>query len=253
MNNTPNNLLSDYEDPGILYQDKALIAVSKPAGWHVCPGRTCSESVWDWLLRKFPEIEFIGDTTGKAFAHRLDRDTSGVLLAARDQQSFEATRRYFRDHLVRKEYLALAEGVISSLLQIDLRLGGRHRHSRRVSIVLKQNRFHWTRAAQTEVRPIVHTDEFTYCAVQISTGVRHQIRAHLGHTGHPIAGDNLYGATCLLPELKNRFFLHAHRITLPHPVSKKPLEIECPLPRSLRAVLSGLGILPPEKQPPNAP
>ena len=233
------------ESPRTLYCDDELLVIDKPAGMHVFPSNEREQAVLTYIVQQWPEMGEIGDPQFPAITHRLDQGTSGLLLAARTQHAYQALRTMFRRKLVHKTYLALVEGEIARSCSIDLPIGARHRRSRKVVVAVGERDRRTLRSllpALTSLYPLGSARGFTFCRVEMTTGVRHQIRAHLSHLGHPIAGDTLYGATQLLPEITDRFFLHAWRLDLAHPTSQQALSFTCPLPEKLTAVIARLGI-----------
>ncbi len=233
------------DSPRTLYCDDEIVVVSKPAGMHVFPSHEGEQTLLTYVTQQWPETRGIGDPRFPAIAHRLDLGTSGLLLIARTQDAYQALRTMFRRRLVHKTYLALVEGTIAQPCSIDLPIGARYRHSRKVTLVANKRRRHTARSlrpAMTSIHPLGSAHGFCLCRVEMTTGVRHQIRAHLSHLGHPIVGDTLYGATRTLPETADRFWLHAWRLDLEHPASQQPISITCPLPEKFAAVIAHLGI-----------
>jgi 23S rRNA pseudouridine1911/1915/1917 synthase len=167
------------------------------------------------------------------------------LLAAKTEEAYRRLREAFEKSEVEKEYLALVEGVLSGTAELDLPLGSRYRRSGKVRVQLPGRSLRGVRPARTRAEPLGASDDLTLCRVRIWTGVRHQIRAHLAHLGHPVVGDREYGARRKMARLGDRFFLHAWRIRLSHPLAGSPLEIACPLPDGLSRILEGLGLPPP--------
>lgn len=234
------------EDLQFLYEDDHILAVAKPAGLHVFPqSRGEPEALWSRLKEIRPGLERVGDPTAPAFVHRLDRGTSGALLAAKTDPAYEKLRRAFHAGGIEKEYLALVEGELPEPLEVDLPIGSRYRRSKKVQVQVPGRKLRGIRPARTVVEPQDSGGDLTLCRVTISTGVRHQIRAHLSHLGHPVAGDREYGARRKLEGLGGRIFLHARRVRLPHPLSASPVEIACPLPGDLLQMLDELGLAPP--------
>lgn len=229
------------ESPRILSEDAELLAVSKPAGLDVFASRhSRQESLWSWLRAARPELESVGDRGQPAIVHRLDRYTSGILLVARDPRTYRTLRRAFGASEISKDYLALVEGQVPESLEIDLPIGSRYRRSKTVSVALPGRRLRGVRPARTIVRPIASESGFTFCQVSIRSGVRHQIRAHLSHLGHPLAGDRDYRASMPVEQLKERFFLHAWKLNLPDLEHLSARELACPLPDDLAWVLREL-------------
>ena len=156
--------------------------------------------------------------------HRLDKDTTGVILVAKDSKTQEMLSALFKERNVRKTYRAVVEETIAENgLTIEGNIG-RHPIDRKKMAVLKDG----GRSAYTEMRVIERLDGFTYVEVYPKTGRTHQIRVHLSHIGHPIVGDIVYGRRARL--LTKRPFLHAYRIEFIHPVNNAPIFIEAPVP-----------------------
>jgi len=165
--------------------------------------------------------------------HRLDKDTTGVILVAKDSKTQEMLSTLFKERSVRKTYRAVVEEtIIKSGLVIEGNIG-RHPIDRKRMAVLKDG----GRVAYTEVKVIERLDGFTYVEAYPKTGRTHQIRVHLAHIGHPIVGDVVYGRRARL--LVKRPLLHAYRIEFIHPVIKTPLLIEAPIPEDLEVFVKG--------------
>jgi len=231
------------EDPQILYEDDDVLAVAKPACLHVFPQRRGEQqSLWSRLKACRPGLDGVGEPSAPAFVHRLDRGTSGVLLAAKSDPVYQRLRRAFDAGEIGKVYLALVEGVLPEPVEVDLPLGSRYRRSAKVQVQLPGRKLRGVRPARTEIEPLSSNDDLTLCRVKIFTGVRHQIRAHLGYLEHPVAGDREYGAVREIAGLQSRTFLHAWRIRLTHPLSGSDIEIACPLPGDLLQILNEFGL-----------
>jgi 23S rRNA pseudouridine1911/1915/1917 synthase len=227
----------------ILYEDDGILAVNKPAGLHVfSQSRGERQSLWSILKRFRPELDDVGDRLAPAFVHRLDRGTSGILLAAKTDPVYRKLRNAFEAGEIEKEYLALVEGEVSEPVEVDLPVGSRYRRSKKVQVQLPGRKLRGVRPARTAIAPLDSGDDLTLCRVRIYTGVRHQIRAHLSHLRHPVAGDREYGARREIAGLGARTFLHAWRLRLPHPLSGSQVEIACPLPGELLQILDELGL-----------
>ena len=171
--------------------------------------------------------------------HRLDTDTSGLLLAARTDAAHAMLRAQFSARTVEKGYLALVAGEIHAGGEIALPLLHDPRDSRRMQAASDPAyaEEHGARPAVTRFEPVERRGGFTLLEVEIPTGVMHQIRAHLAFIGHPLAGDALYGGPDL-PGL-SRHFLHASRLAFAHPDGSR-VRYESPLPAELEAALRGL-------------
>jgi 23S rRNA pseudouridine1911/1915/1917 synthase len=231
------------EGSQILFEDDALLAVEKPACLHVFPqSHGERQSLWSRLKEIRPGLDGVGDPSAPAFVHRLDRGTSGVLLAAKTDPVYRKLRKAFEAGEIEKAYLALVEGELSEPVEVDLPIGSRYRRSKKVQVQIPGRKLRGVRPALTVVTPLDSTDDLTLCRVKIYTGVRHQIRAHLCYLEHPVAGDSEYGASREIAGLGGRTFLHAWQLRLPHPRSGSRVEIACPLPEDLSHILDELGL-----------
>jgi len=229
----------------ILYEDDCLLALDKPAGvaTHGFSGRE-TRALANYLAAIRPALVGVGGNRWEAgFVHRLDRDTSGIVLAAKDQEAFDHLRSQFRRGRVRKKYWALvwgkagSEGVIDDPLihdpqdrrkmKLSGREGGRKRAAKR-----------WK--ARTRFQTVAYSRGFSLLRVELETGVTHQIRVHLAALGHPLVGDPLYARERPLPPALGRQFLHAFSLEFRHPRTGQQLIVESPLAAELREVLRGL-------------
>jgi 23S rRNA pseudouridine1911/1915/1917 synthase len=215
----------------VLHEDEALVVVDKPAGMPcqpLQPGE--SGTVANALLARYPEMSGVGDDPREAgLCHRLDVETSGVLLAARTRPAWEALRAAFgAEREVDKRYLALVAGPLAEagVIEVPLKHAGDH----------VRPDFAEGRPARTEFRVVARRGPYALVEVQLVTGVLHQVRAHLAGVGAPIVGDRLYDG----PEEPGlgRFFLHAAALAVTHPTTGHRLQVASPLPPELAAVLA---------------
>lgn len=218
----------------ILVEDDAVIAVDKPAGLpSVALTSHDRGTVANFLVAHAPETATAGHSPLEAgLAHRLDTGTSGVLLAARSAAAWCALRAQFTQRTVRKHYLAWVDGDVATA---GVRREPIAHHPRRPSAMVvcpdpARARALRARPALTRYRPLARRGHATLLAVEISTGVRHQIRVHLAHAGHPVCGDSLYGGSAA-----PRLMLHAAALTLRHPIDGRPLSINSPPPGDFQA------------------
>jgi 23S rRNA pseudouridine1911/1915/1917 synthase len=231
------------ESPRILFEDESILAIDKPAGTHVFTSSSDQqEPVCRWLLNHRPELKEVGDKAAPAIVHRLDCLTSGVLLAAKNNQAYQKLRLAFSEKEISKTYLALVEGELSQSTTLDKPIGARYRRSKTVKVVDKHHRLRGVRPAETRVEPLATAVGLTICRVMIRTGMRHQIRAHLADIGHPVVGDKDYGGQITIAELGRRFFLHASSLGLKHPESCESLKLNSPLPADLLHILETKGL-----------
>ena len=220
----------------ILYEDEHLIVLDKPAGLavHGGAGRTAGTLV-NALVAHRPAITTVGPDPQRAgIVHRLDRDTSGVMVVVTTDRALRALQRQFRRRETRKEYLALVYGRVAppeAAIEAPI---GRDPLQRQRMAVLPAGRY-----ARSEYRLLEPLPGASLLAVLLLTGRTHQIRVHLASIGHPVVGDRVYGprrGAISAP----RQCLHAWRLTLAHPISGQPLTFEAPLPADLEAVLARL-------------
>ena len=214
----------------IAWEDEALIVVDKPSGVAVHGGSGVSFGVIEQLRRGRPQAKFL------ELAHRLDRETSGLLVVAKKRVALTKLHDMFRLGGIGKRYLALIKGSWRNESQhVRLPL---HKYltpdgERRVSVQPEG------KAAHSIVRLVARWENFSLVEVELKTGRTHQIRVHLAHLGFPIAGDDKYGDFSLNKTLQKtglgRMFLHAAKLALPHPLSGAPVELESSLPDELRS------------------
>ncbi len=227
-------------DPSIelraLYLDADLVAVDKRSGVAVHPLRPGEVgTVANALVARWPECAAASeDPREGGLCHRLDVETSGVLLAARNRAAWSAVREAFSRREVEKRYWALVSGPLSDEGVIELPL----RHHRRADRVEPALDGEGAREAVTRFAVLGRRAEWSLVEVEILTGVLHQIRAHLAAIGAPVANDALYSGRPV-PGL-DRFFLHAHRLGLAHPVTGGRLTVDSPLASDLIAALEAL-------------
>jgi 23S rRNA pseudouridine1911/1915/1917 synthase len=210
----------------ILYEDPWLVAVDKPPGLpsHPLDPRE-RDTIANALLARFPETAALAG----GLAHRLDTGTSGVLLAARSAATWAGLRAAFRARTIGKRYLALVAGTAPPQVTVDLPLSHDPADRRRM-IAARPGLRSWP--ARTTVRRLASDATTSLVAVDMASGVTHQIRVHLAHVGHPVLGDALYGgpSAALTP---GRHALHAAELVLPSLDGRAPLTIRSPLAADL--------------------
>ena len=225
----------------IVHADQHLVVADKPAGMPshpLKPGETGTAA--NALVGRFPELAGVGPAAREGgLVHRLDTDTSGLLLAARTEAAHAMLRAQFAARTVEKGYLALVAGEIHAGGESALPLLHDPRDASKMIAASDPDYAaeHGARPALTTFAPVERRGGFTLLEVGIETGVMHQIRAHLAFIGHPLAGDTLYGGP-LVPGL-NRHFLHAARLGFAHPDGSRAA-CESPLPEELRAAMQAL-------------
>jgi 23S rRNA pseudouridine955/2504/2580 synthase len=224
----------------ILLEDEHLLAINKPAGVAVHGGSGVSFGVIEQLRRARPEARFL------ELVHRLDRETSGILLLAKKRSALTRLQDQFRERDTDKVYAALVAGVWPAKLKvIDLPLlkGLDSQGERHVRVVDAGNED--ARRAISLVKVARSFSGCTLLDVTIKTGRTHQIRVHLAHHGHPIVGDPKYGDFALNKAVAReqrflRMFLHARRLAFDHPADGRRIELLCPLPAECMTLLENL-------------
>jgi 23S rRNA pseudouridine1911/1915/1917 synthase len=223
----------------ILYQDQDVIAVDKPAGMVVHAGAGAhSGTLVNALLHHFGSLSQLGGELRPGIVHRLDRQTSGVLLVARHDAAHRNLAGQFAARQVEKVYLALVHGSLKGEQgRIDKPIS--RDPAKRVRMTARRGQ---GRAAITEYRVLRCFQGYTLLEVRIKTGRTHQIRAHFASLGHPVAGDRLYGAPARVQDGRplERFFLHAHRVGFVQPATGVRVTVESPLPPELEVWLASL-------------
>lgn len=228
---TPEDLPVD-----VLYEDSAVLAINKPAGMIVHAGAGNHEgTLVNRLVHRFQEdLSRVGGDLRPGIVHRLDKETSGVLLVARTDAAHRALAAQFSGREVEKTYLALVRGKVRDETgRITKPIARDPVRRTRMTASLETGR-----EAITEFRVLRRFEKFTYLEVRIGTGRTHQIRVHMLSMGHPVAGDLVYGPA-KQPDAP-RMFLHAWRIAFDSPATQNRVTVEAPLPPELTGWLAGL-------------
>jgi 23S rRNA pseudouridine1911/1915/1917 synthase len=217
----------------VIYEDDDLLAVDKPAGLtvHPAPGHPAHTLV-NAILAHFPHLADIGDSLRPGVVHRLDKDTSGVMLVAKNSQAQADLSRQFKSHSVTKAYLALVKGRLepeNGIIEADI---GRDPRNRKKMAVVAAGR-----EARTEYRVVKYIGDYSLLEMMPETGRTHQIRVHLAAIGFPVVGDKIYGVKA--PFL-TRQFLHASRLGFKLPSTGEYVEFESELPEDLQKALEDI-------------
>jgi 23S rRNA pseudouridine1911/1915/1917 synthase len=212
----------------IVWQDEHLLVVDKPAGLVVHPARGHREGTLSQLLAGTAAG---GEADRAGIVHRLDRDTSGLLVVACTEDAHRLLQEELRKRLIEREYLALVEGLPPARTgTIEAPIGRHPRIRTRMAVGgagSREARTHFTLEQQLGGVSLLR--------LRLDTGRTHQIRVHLQAIGHPVCGDPEYGAPSTLG--LQRQFLHATRLAFPHPITGEPVEVDSPLPEDLRRAL----------------
>jgi 23S rRNA pseudouridine1911/1915/1917 synthase len=219
----------------VRHADADVIVVAKPAGLVVHPGAGHPDgTLVNGLLARFPDVAAVGDAYRPGIVHRLDRDTSGLLVVARSQHAYDSLVEQISTRAVDRRYVALVWGALSSPRGvIDAPIG--RSTARRTRMAVRDS----GKSARTEyeVRAEFAEPVCSLLDCRLETGRTHQIRVHLSAIGHPVVGDATYGGSRVSIAL-DRPFLHATHLGFDHPVSGERLSFDDPLPAALEAVLT---------------
>jgi 23S rRNA pseudouridine1911/1915/1917 synthase len=223
----------------ILYEDADVVVVDKAAGMVVHAGAGhASGTLVNALLHHFGTLSSVNGDIRPGIVHRIDKETSGVLVVARTDEAHRALAAQFESRQVEKVYLALVHGKVSPA-------------SGRVTAPIARDPVRRTRmtgklgngrTAITDYRVLEELGKFTFLEVRIGTGRTHQIRVHLASLRHAVVGDRLYGAPVAIPGFPpfERFFLHAHRLRFRSPATGEWITVESPLPPAFKQLLDQL-------------
>ena len=230
----------------VIYEDADLLVVDKPAGMvvHPAPGHHTGTLV-NALLARSPDLALVGGEERAGVVHRLDRDTSGLLLVAKNPAGLAALQAQFKARTVRKTYLALVEGLVDVAEgRVDAPVGRDPAHRQRMAVVSVRR---GGRPAMTTFRVRGHYEprvssqrvDLTLLELDLHTGRTHQVRVHLAFIKHPVVGDRVYGRRRQQLHCP-RQFLHAARLAFVQPTSGLTVSLEAPLAPDLQAVLDSL-------------
>lgn len=258
----------------VIYEDKDLAVINKPAGMMVHAGSGQNEdersrgTLVNALLYRFNALSSVGGELRPGIVHRLDKETSGLIVVAKNDRAHAALGKMFSEHVMRKTYIALVQGFLEKSRGTITASIGRD-PLRRTRMTTHPNENARTAVSHYEaVRPIdCRFGRFTLVRVRIETGRTHQIRVHMASIGHPVVGDTLYGAGGHLTDQVasqaatsraarrkadpekirlQRNFLHSAELEFEHPITHKPLHLEAPLPAELVELLERLEASPKE-------
>jgi 23S rRNA pseudouridine955/2504/2580 synthase len=219
----------------IIYEDDALVVLNKPSGVAVHGGSGVSFGVIEQMRRARPQAKFL------ELVHRLDRETSGVLLLAKKRSALTAMHEIMREGNSDKRYFALVLGQWKNVKQhVKLPLHKFDTPQGEKRVMVRED----GKASHTIFTLQKSWTEFSLLEAQLKTGRTHQIRVHLSHLGFPIAGDDKYGDfarnKALMKQGLKRMFLHAHSIAFAHPLTGEPMHLTAPLPKELQGFVDKL-------------
>lgn len=233
----------------ILYEDKDLIVVNKPAGMTVHPGAGVhSGTLVNGLLGHCSDLSGIGGEIRPGIVHRIDKDTTGILVVAKNDAAHEGLAVQFRSHTVKRVYLALVFGSPrTDKGRVESTIGRHPVDRKRMSSSAKRGR-----SAVTHWKVLARFPEVSLLQLRLETGRTHQIRVHMSESGHPLVGDSVYGGTARAATLKSTEFrnmvkkfgrqaLHAKTLGFRHPATGEYIEFDSELPEDMKTLLDYLG------------
>ncbi len=232
----PTQLIPKKMNLQILYEDEALAVINKPPGIpiHPAPGHK-QDTLANALIAQFPLLSTLGGRERPGIVHRLDKDTSGALIIAKNEKAHQILSDMLKEKRVVKIYLCICEGIPNPLEGKIIAPIGRHPVDRKKMAVT-----HKGREAITIYKTVLVQEPYSLILVRIITGRTHQVRVHMHHIGCPLVGDSTYGKKSL--HLINRQALHSLYLKFLHPVSKKEIEILAPVPQDILSLLKTLNL-----------
>jgi 23S rRNA pseudouridine1911/1915/1917 synthase len=236
----PADLQAESFELDIIYEDADLILLNKPAGMVVHPSAGHeSGTLINAVLAHCPDLPGIAGEKRPGVVHRLDKDTSGLILVAKNDKALHFLQSQFQERTIEKTYLALVEGHISlSEFRIEAPIGRDPKQRKRMAVISAESSAQ-SREALTEIRLLSIYGSHSLVECRPLTGRTHQIRVHLAFAGHPIIGDKVYGRRKQMNEL-DRHFLHAAGLGFKRPSDGKKLDFNIPLPPELQSLLDSL-------------
>lgn len=227
-------------EPTIIYEDESFFVVDKPSGWITDSSNTTTNQpvIQKWISDNY-SYEANNFEHRNGIVHRLDKETSGILLVAKTETAFDELQRQFKERLVHKTYTALVHGTVEPTEGIINETVGRLPWRRDRFGVLADGREAITKY-ETVSNHTINSSQYTLLRLEPQTGRTHQIRIHLKHIGYPIVADEFYAGRKTARNDRRwcpRLFLHAGSIKFIHPVTKKEVEFNSPLPSDLADIL----------------
>ena len=240
INAEPENIPLD-----IVYEDEHIIVINKPSGMvvHPAPGNPSGTLVNALMYHCKGSLSGINGVIRPGIVHRIDKDTSGLLVVAKTDSAHLFLSSLFKDHGIKRVYHAIVTGHFKSDKgTVDAPIG-RCPGDRKKMAIVKDGR-----CAVTHYEVICEFPSFTYAKMELETGRTHQIRVHMSHIGHPIIGDTVYGGGKTPFERVNASLLsgqclHAKELSFPHPVTREIMHFESPLPKEFSALITRLEAL----------
>ena len=221
-------------DLDIVYEDDDIMIINKPSGVVVHPGNgNYDNTLVNGLMYYADNLSDGYEEYRPGIVHRIDKDTSGLIIIAKNNKSQEILGEYFKEHRIKREYIALIHGVLESdSVLIDAPIG-RDESSRKMMKVTSKN----SKSAITHVKVLKRYKNFTLVKCRLETGRTHQIRVHMKYINHPIFNDPIYSK-----DKATEFgqYLHSYSMEFNHPITNKKMYFECPLPKEFQDTLDSL-------------
>lgn len=236
---TSTNIAGQKIDVDIIYEDEDVIIVDKPRGMVVHPGNGNSDGtlVNSLLFTHKDKLSQINGCIRPGIVHRIDKDTSGILVVAKNDNAHKKLSEQFKVHSIRREYIALVCGIVEKdKLKINLPIGRDPVNRLKMAVVSKNSKEAIT---NIEVVKRFYNFNMTLVKARLETGRTHQIRVHMSYIGHPLVGDKLYKATQMIPGLEGQM-LHAAVLGFNHPTTCKYIEFDRKVPEYFEKVIQGL-------------
>ena len=221
-------------DLDIVYEDDDIMIINKPSGVVVHPGNgNYDNTLVNGLMYYADNLSDGYEEYRPGIVHRIDKDTSGLIIIAKNNKSQEILGEYFKEHRIKREYIALIHGILESdSVLIDAPIG-RDESSRKMMKVTSKN----SKSAITHVKVLKRYKNFTLVKCRLETGRTHQIRVHMKYINHPIFNDPIYSK-----DKATEFgqYLHSYSMEFNHPITNKKMYFECPLPKEFQDTLDSL-------------
>ena len=225
----------------VYYADEHIVVAEKPGRIPTQPlSNTENSTLLNGLIALYPDIQDIGEGgCMSGIVHRLDKETSGVLVVSRTDSAYSHLREQFSEKTVKRTYTVLVKGAIQKTACLIDEIAHHVKNKKKMIVVESpKNSFRGKKLyAELSYCPLEYYTDYTLLEIQLLTGVMHQIRVQCAHAGFPVAGDSLYGE---IDESFPRHFVHAHKLGFYHPETEKWIEFTSPLPDDLRQILSRL-------------
>lgn len=221
----------------VVFEDRDVIVVNKPKGLvvHPAPGHPDGTLVNALIAHCGDELSGINGVLRPGIVHRIDKDTSGLIIAAKNDAAHKCLAAQLADHTLSRTYECIVVGTLrDDAGTVDAPIG-RHPTDRKKMCVTEKN----SKPAVTHWEALERFPGYTYVRCRLETGRTHQIRVHMAYIGHPILGDTVYGAKKPVPGLEGQC-LHAKKLRFIHPTTKESVELECPMPAYFEKTLEKL-------------